>query len=135
MSDIMTNPLPVSDITDNKNLEFKLSENIAALVEIKNENIIQQTQEITDITSALVNLKWMNRRDLHPSLVKEEIYGVILAEIVNMHPELQVDISERLEKHYQRIRAEEAETLSITRSLAEGVGRGHCYNSTSGGFG
>ncbi len=124
MSDIMTNPLPVSDITDNKNLEFKLSENIAALVEIKNENIIQQTQEITDITSALVNLKWMNRRDLHPSLVKEEIYGVILAEIVNMHPELQVDISERLEKHYQRIRAEEAETLSITRSLAEGCWKG-----------
>lgn len=124
MSEIMTNPLPVSDITDNKNLEFGLSENIATLVEIKNENIIQQTQGVTDITSALVNLKWMNRRDLHPSLVKEEIYGVILAEIVKVHPELQADISERLEKHYQRIRAEEAETLSITRSLAEGAWKG-----------
>lgn len=124
MSDTVNNISSASDITDNKNSEFRLSENIIALVEIRNANITRQTQETTDIASALVNLKWMNRQDLHPWLVKEEIYGVVLAEIVTAHPELQDNILKRLENHYQRIKAEEAETLSITRSLADGCWQG-----------
>jgi len=124
MSNIIKSISSVSDIDDNKNPEFTLSENIAALIEMKNANITRLTQETTDITSALVNLKWMNRQNLHPWLVKEEIYGAVLAEIVTRHPELQHNISERLEQHYQRIKAEEAETLSITRSLADGCWQG-----------
>jgi len=116
MSDIAKD---ISSVTDNTDAEFKLSENIAALVEFKNANITKQTQETTDITSALVNLKWMNRRDLHPWLVKEEIYGSVLAAIVKTHPEHEAQVIERLERHYQRIKAEEAGTLSITRSLAD----------------
>lgn len=124
MSNIIKNISSESDINDNKTPEFSLSENIAALIEIKNANITRQTQEKTNITSALVNLKWMNRQDLHPWLVKEEIYGAVLAEIVTRYPALQHTISERLEQHYQRIKAEEAETLSITRSLADGCWQG-----------
>lgn len=124
MSKIINNLSSISDTNDNKHSEFRLSENIAALIEIKNANITSQTQETTDITSALVSLKWMNRHDLHPWLVKEEIYGAVLAKIIAQHPELQSGINQRLEQHYQRIKAEEAETLSITRSLAEGSWQG-----------
>ncbi|MCS3431333.1 cytoplasmic protein [Klebsiella sp. BIGb0407] len=124
MSNTINNISAESDSGDNKNQKFHLSENIAALIEIKNINITRQTQETTDITSALVNLKWMNRQDLHPWLVKEEIYGTVLAEIVKRHPQLQHQINQRLEQHYQRIKAEEAQTLSITRSLAEGCWQG-----------
>lgn len=124
MGNTINNISAESDSSDNKNQGFNLSENIAALIEIKNINITRQTQETTDITSALVNLKWMNRQDLHPWLVKEEIYGTVLAEIVTRHPQLQHQINQRLEQHYQRIKAEEAETLSITRSLADGCWQG-----------
>jgi len=124
MSDTVNNISSAPDINDNKNSEFRLSENIIALVEIRNANITRQTQETTDIASALVNLKWMNRQDLHPWLAKEEIYGVVLAEIIAAHPELQDNILKRLENHYQRIKAEEAETLLITRSLADGSWQG-----------
>lgn len=115
MSDTMNKSVD----TDNTQPELMLSENLAALVEHKHANITRHTQEITDITSALVNLKWMNRRDLHPWLIKEEIYGLILAAMMKAHPERQAEITERLEYHYQRIKAEEANTLSITRSLAD----------------
>lgn len=124
MSNIINNISSESDHSDNKNKEFNLSENITALIEIKNTNITKLTQETTDIPSALVNLKWMNRRDLHPWRIKEEIYGAVLAEIVTRHPQLKHQINQRLEQHYQRIKAEEAETLSITRSLADGCWQG-----------
>lgn len=117
--DIVTTVSSTPDITCNNSPEFKLSENIAALVELKNANITKQTQETTDITSALISLKWMNRHDLHPWIVKEEVYGLILAAVMKAHPERRAQIIERLESHYQRIKTEEAETLSITRSLAE----------------
>lgn len=119
MSDMVTNRSAISDIADNKHFEFTLSENIAALIEYKNANITRQTQETTDIAAALVNVKWMNRRDLHPWRVQEEIYGLTLAEIVKIHPDLADKMIQRLETHYQRIKAEEADTLSITRSLAD----------------
>lgn len=124
MKDIVKDIASTADINNNKTQEFELSKNIAALVEMKNANITKQTEETTDITSALLNLKWMNRQDLHPWLVKEEIYGATLTEIVKAHPELQNRIAERLETHYQRIRAKEADTLTITRRLAENSWRG-----------
>ncbi|WP_300004848.1 cytoplasmic protein [uncultured Cedecea sp.] len=124
MSNIIKNTTSTDNIDDNKNSKFRLSENITALIENKNANITKQTQETTDITSALVNLKWLNRQDLHPWRVKEEIYGAVLAEIITQYPELQPSINERLEQHYQRLKAEEAETLSITRGLADGCWHG-----------
>ena len=50
MSNIIKSISSESNIDDNKNSEFTLSENIAALIEIKNANITRLTQETTDIT-------------------------------------------------------------------------------------
>ncbi|MBS0849249.1 cytoplasmic protein [Citrobacter sp. JGM124] len=112
------------DTVDSSDAECQLTANIAALVDFRNANITRQTQEITPIPSALVNLKWMNRRDIHPLRVKEEIYGLVLATVVKANPTQEAKILELLEKHYQRIKAEEAETLTITRRLADGSWQG-----------
>lgn len=118
MGDNMTNKSLVRETQDTGDTECQLTANIAALTTIRNANIARQTQA-SSIASALVDLKWMNRRDLHPLLVKEESYGLVLATIARMHPAQEVRIIELLEKHYQRIKAKEAETLTITRSLAD----------------
>ncbi|MBU4683781.1 cytoplasmic protein [Cedecea davisae] len=104
---------------DNKDHEFTLSKNMAVLVRLKNENITRNTQRVTDITSALVDLKWMNRREIYPWRVKEEVYGAVLEEILSGQPKLKEQILKRLEGHYQRLKEHETETLSITRGLAE----------------
>lgn len=104
---------------ENKDHEFTLSKNIAILVRLKNENITRNTQEVTDITSALIDLKWMHRREIYPWRTKEEVYGAVLEEILNTHPKLKEQILRRLEGHYQRLKEHETETLSITRGLAE----------------
>ncbi|WP_052050113.1 hypothetical protein [Cedecea neteri] len=104
---------------ENKDHEFTLSKNIAILVRLKNENITRNTQEVTDITSALIDLKWMNRREIFPWRAKEEVYGAVLEEILSHHPKLKEQIIKRLEGHYQRLKEQEAQTLSMTRGLAE----------------
>ncbi|WP_395490177.1 cytoplasmic protein [Cedecea davisae] len=104
---------------ENKDHQFTLSKNMAILVRLKNENITRNTQKVTDITSALVDLKWMNRREIYPWRVKEEVYGAVLEEILSGQPRLKEQILKRLEGHYQRLKEQETETLSITRGLAE----------------
>lgn len=101
--------------------EFILNQNISALVILKNENITQYTQEITDITAALVNLKWKNRHEIYPMRFKEEVYGAVLSEIITSQPHLKQMIISRLEENYQKVRTHEARTLSITRKLFEGT--------------
>jgi hypothetical protein len=101
-------------------LQFTLNQNINALVALKNKTLAQYTQEITDITSALVELKWKNRREIYPMRFKEEVYGAVLSEIIASHPQLKQLITSRLEANYQAIREREAQTLSLTRALAEG---------------
>ncbi len=102
-------------------LQFTLNQNINALVVLKNKTLAQYTQEITDITSALVELKWKNRREIYPMRFKEEVYGAVLSEIIASHPQLKQLITSRLEANYQAIREREAQTLSLTRALAEGI--------------
>ncbi len=110
----------ISVINSENHPEFALNENINALVVLKNETITHYTQENTDITSALVDLKWKNRREIYPMRFKEEVYGAVLSEIIAAHPHLKQTIIARLEEKYQQIRADEAQTLSITRGLIEG---------------
>ncbi|MRT58777.1 cytoplasmic protein [Enterobacteriaceae bacterium RIT693] len=104
---------------ENKDHEFTLSKNMAILVRLKNENITRNTQKVTDITSALIDLKWMHRHEIYPWRAKEEVYGAVLEEILNSHPKLKEQILRRLESHYQRLKEQEAQTLSMTRGLAE----------------
>ncbi|EPF13803.1 MULTISPECIES: hypothetical protein [Cedecea] len=113
------NPPVLINADENKDHEFTLSKNMAILVRLKNENITRNTQKVTDITSALVDLKWMNRREIYPWRVKEEVYGAVLEEILSGQPKLKAQILKRLEGHYQRLKEQETETLSITRGLAE----------------
>lgn len=96
-----------------------LRENIAALVQIKNDNIDNFAQSKINITSALVEQKWHNRHQIYPSRVKEEIYGAVLSEIIAHHSGLKNQILARLEAVYQQLRNEEAQTLSRTRALLE----------------
>ncbi|WP_435927851.1 cytoplasmic protein [Dryocola sp. BD613] len=117
-------PQPGNNVQDSENdFEFALNENINALVLLKNENIARYTQENTDITSALVDLKWKNRREIYPMRVKEEVYGAVLSEIIASQPRLKQMIIARLEANYQQLRKNEAQTLSITRGLIEGTYR------------
>jgi hypothetical protein len=111
----------VSTPKSKENLEFTLNQNINALVILKNENIAQYTQEVTDITSALVDLKWKNRHQIHPLRFKEEVFGAVLSEIIARHPGLKQTILSRLEENYQQIKTREAQTLSLTRRLLEGT--------------
>lgn len=99
--------------------KFTLSENITALVQIKNDNIARLAQGKINITSALVEQKWHNRHQIYPFRVKEEIYGAVLSEIIANHPGLKNQILGRLEAVYQQLRNEEAQTLSRTRALLE----------------
>lgn len=122
MSEVNQSPSPENNVKDGENsFEFTLNENINALVVLKNENIAQYTQENTDITSALVELKWKNRCEIYPMRFKEEVYGAVLSEIIASQPHLKQMIIARLEKNYQQIRTDEAQTLSITRGLIEGT--------------
>lgn len=106
--------------TDNAAPESALlHENIAALVQIKNDNIDKFAQSKINITSALVEQKWHNRHQIYPNRVKEEIYGAVLSEIIDHHPGLKNKILARLEAVYQQLRDEEAQTLSRTRALLE----------------
>lgn len=119
----LSQPIPLdSEVINNESQrKFTLNQNIKALVNLKNDNITQYTQEITDITSALVNLKWKNRSEMYPLRFKEEIFGAVLSEIISSHPQLTQMIMSRIEENYQQYRAHEAETLSITRALLEGT--------------
>lgn len=111
-----------NEAIDNKSqVEFTLNQNIKALVNLKNDNITQYTQENTDITSALVNLKWKNRHQMYSLRFKEEVYGAVLSEIISHQPHLARMIISRLEENYQQRRANEADTLSLTRELLEGT--------------
>lgn len=119
----LSQPIPLeNDVIENESqLEFTLNQNIKALVNLKNDNISQYTREVTDITSALINLKWKNRREIYPLRFKEEVYGAVLSEIISSHPHLTRMILSRLEENYQQHRANEADTLSVTRELLEGT--------------
>lgn len=96
-----------------------LRENIAALVQIKNGNIARFTQIQLNITSALVEQKWHNRHQIFPWRVKEEVYGAVLCEIIAHQPRWKNEILARLEVVYQKLRDEEAQSLSCTRALLE----------------
>jgi hypothetical protein len=96
-----------------------LRENIAALVQIKNDNIDNFAQSKINITSALVEQKWHNRHQIYPYRVKEEIYGAVLCEIIAHQPGFKNEILARLEEVYQQLRNEETQTLSRTRALLE----------------
>jgi len=110
----------MSQLPDDSQVQkFTLSENIAALVQIKNENIARFAQGKINITSALVEQKWHNRHQIYPYRVKEEIYGAVLSEIIASHPGLKNQILGRLEAIYQQLRINEAQTLSRTRALLE----------------
>lgn len=96
-----------------------LRENIAALVQIKNDNIDNFSQSKINITSALVEQKWHNRHQIYPNRVKEEIYGAVLSEIIAHRSGLKNEILARLEAVYQQLRNDEAQTLARTRALLE----------------
>lgn len=102
---------------DNENTPLR--ENIAALVQIKNENISRCTQGQINITSAVVEQKWHNRHQIYPYRVKEEIYGAVLGEILSQQPQIKDEMLARLEAVYQNLRNNEAQTLSRTRALLE----------------
>lgn len=120
MSELSQTTQVETEVIDNESQhEFTLNQNIKALVHLKNDNITQYTQEITDITSTLVNLKWKNRSDLYPLRFKEEVYGAVLSEIISSQPHLTQMILSRLEENYQQYKANEADTLSLTRKLLE----------------
>jgi len=123
MSQTNQSPLLEKNAASADDFEFTLNQNINALIMLKNENIAQYTQDVTDITSALVDLKWKNRREIFPLRFKEEVYGAVLSEIINSQPQLKQIIISRLEAHYQQIKTREAQTLSITRGLIEGTYR------------
>ncbi|WP_435946234.1 cytoplasmic protein [Dryocola sp. BD586] len=123
MSQTNQSPLLEKNAASADDFEFTLNQNINALIMLKNENIAQYTQDVTDITSALVDLKWKNRREIFPLRFKEEVYGAVLSEIINSQPQLKQVIISRLEAHYQQIKTREAQTLSITRGLIEGTYR------------
>ncbi len=121
MSKTSQPPLLEKNTSSADDFEFTLNQNINALIILKNENIAQYTQDVTDITSALVDLKWKNRREIYPLRFKEEVYGAVLSEIIHSQPKLKQIIISRLEKNYQQIKTREAQTLSITRGLIEGT--------------
>jgi hypothetical protein len=123
MSQTNQSPLLEKNAASADDFEFTLNQNINALIMLKNENIAQYTQDVTDITSALVDLKWKNRREIFPLRFKEEVYGAVLSEIINSQPQLKQVIISRLEAHYQQIKTREAQTLSITCGLIEGTYR------------
>lgn len=121
MSKTSQPPLLEKNAVSADDFEFTLNQNINALIILKNENIAQYTQDVTDITSALVDLKWKNRREIYPLRFKEEVYGAVLSEIIHSQPKLKQIIISRLEENYQQIKTREAQTLSITRGLIEGT--------------
>ncbi|RKQ39185.1 cytoplasmic protein [Enterobacter sp. R1(2018)] len=121
MSKTSQPPLLEKNAASADDFEFTLNQNINALIILKNENIAQYTQDVTDITSALVDLKWKNRREIYPLRFKEEVYGAVLSEIIHSQPKLKQIIISRLEENYQQIKTREAQTLSITRGLIEGT--------------
>ena len=99
--------------------KFILSQNLQALINEKNEAIAGYTRAVLTIPAALVQLKWQNRREIYPFLVKEEVYGAVLEEIMKRYPQLRAQILTAIEENYQQIKAQEAETLMLSR-LAEG---------------
>lgn len=120
MSELQLPPLQSTASSDDIAPENTLlSENLAALVQIKNENIARIAQGQINITAALVEQKWHNRHQIYPSRVKDEIYGAVLSEIISHHPRLKTEILTRLEVVYQKLRDEETQTLSRTRALLE----------------
>ncbi|EKK4014935.1 cytoplasmic protein [Cronobacter sakazakii] len=100
--------------------KFILSQNLQALINEKNEAIAGYTRAVLTIPAALVQLKWQNRREIYPFLVKEEVYGAVLEEIMKRYPQLRAQILTAIEENYQQIKAQEAETLMLSRRLAEG---------------
>ncbi|ALB64100.1 Putative cytoplasmic protein [Cronobacter condimenti 1330] len=100
--------------------KFILSQNLQALINEKNEAIAGYTRAVLTIPAALVQLKWHNRREIYPLLVKEEVYGAVLEELMKRHPELRAQIMTAIEENYQLIKRQEAETLMLSRKLAEG---------------
>ncbi|EOC0586375.1 cytoplasmic protein [Cronobacter sakazakii] len=103
-----------------KEQKFILSQNLQALINEKNEAIAGYTRAVLTIPAALVQLKWQNRREIYPFLVKEEVYGTVLEEIMKRYPQLRAQILTAIEENYQQIKAQEAETLMLSRRLAEG---------------
>ncbi|CCJ97984.1 cytoplasmic protein [Cronobacter malonaticus] len=100
--------------------KFILSQNLQALINEKNEAIAGYTRAVLTIPAALVQLKWQNRREIYPFLVKEEVYGAVLEEIMKRYPQLRAQILTAIEENYQQIKAQEAETLMLSRRLADG---------------
>lgn len=101
--------------------KFILSQNQQALIYARDLAIAEYTRAMVTIPSALVNLKWQNRRAIYPLRVKEEVYGAVIMEIISRYPELKSQIMVQLEANYQHIKAQEAQTLMLSRTLAEGT--------------
>ncbi len=101
--------------------KFILSQNQQALIYARDLAIAEYTRAMVTIPSALVNLKWQNRRDIYPLRVKEEVYGAVIMEIISRYPELKSQIMVQLEANYQHIKAQEAQTLMLSRTLADGT--------------
>lgn len=100
--------------------ESPFSDNLQALVRSRNDTINNYTRDAPEIPAALVQLKWKNRHEIYPMIVREEIYGMILQEIIQRQPELRDKIIKMLEQQYQEIKREEATSLTMTRKLVEG---------------
>lgn len=108
----------VPDSTAKK--ESLLNDNLQALVKARNDYVNNYIQDGPEIPAALVRLKWQNRREIYPLMMQEEIYGLVLWQIMQRYPALREQITAMLEKRYQQIKQQEAATLVMTRKLAEG---------------
>lgn len=123
-----TSALPAKDfvLAEKDKEKFILSQNIAALTTARNATLEQYGQAATSIPAALVDLKWQNRREIYPLLIKEEVYGAVLNEIMLRHPQLKAKIMARIEANYQHIKARENATLTLMRQLADGELKTSC---------
>lgn len=96
-----------------------LDDNLQALIKARNAIVQYYTNESLEIPAALVQLKWKNRREIYPLLAKEEVYGAVIQKIIQRYPQLQEQIIEMVEHHYQQIKQQETATLAMARKLAE----------------
>lgn len=117
-----TSATPVKDfaLEEQHKQKFILSQNLAALIAARNDTLEQYGQAATSIPAALVELKWVNRREIYPLLVKEEVYGAVLNEIMRRYPQFKAKIMARIEANFQVIKTQEMATLTLLRQLADG---------------
>lgn len=107
-------------LDNHKSDEFILKQNLEALKKHKNDEMARIAQDVVSIPAAVVRLKWQNRHEIYSLQVKEEIYGAMINEVMELKPELKDKIMGRLETNYQYLLARETATLRLSRKLADG---------------